>query len=76
MTAASQPPGDGPGAARVRCGDDRAARVHPRGTPIGPLDVLMAGQARGRGLILVTANTREFQRIEGLVVEDWSSPRS
>jgi tRNA(fMet)-specific endonuclease VapC len=51
------------------------AELATRGTPIGPLDVLMAGQARGRGLILVTANTREFERIEGLAVEDWNGPR-
>jgi tRNA(fMet)-specific endonuclease VapC len=50
------------------------AELAARGTPIGPFDVLMAGQARGRGLTLVTANTREFLRINGLNVEDWSSP--
>lgn len=42
------------------------------GSPIGPYDVLMAGQARARGLTLVTANLREFQRVDGLSVEDWS----
>jgi tRNA(fMet)-specific endonuclease VapC len=44
------------------------------GTPIGPFDVLMAGQARGRGLTLVTANAGEFLRVEGLAVENWSTP--
>jgi tRNA(fMet)-specific endonuclease VapC len=43
-----------------------------RGTPIGPYDVLIAGQARARGLTLVTANVREFERVDGLQVEDWS----
>ncbi|CAN5761581.1 type II toxin-antitoxin system VapC family toxin [soil metagenome] len=45
-----------------------------RGTPIGPFDVLMAGQARGRGLTLVTANAGEFLRVEGLAVETWNTP--
>ena len=42
------------------------------GTPIGPYDVLLAGQALARNLILVTTNTREFRRIKGLQLEDWS----
>jgi len=41
------------------------------GTPIGPYDVLIAGQARARGLILVTRNTEEFSRVDGLQIEDW-----
>lgn len=41
------------------------------GTPIGPYDTLIAGQALARGLTLVTRNTREFGRVEGLRVEDW-----
>jgi tRNA(fMet)-specific endonuclease VapC len=49
------------------------AELAARGTPIGPFDMLMAGQARGRGLTLVTANVGEFLRVDGLVVEDWSS---
>ena len=43
-----------------------------RGTPIGPYDVLIAGQAIARGLTLVTANTREFSRVKGLKLKDWS----
>ena len=43
------------------------------GTPIGPFDVLIAGQALCSGLTLVTANTREFVRVQGLTVEDWSA---
>lgn len=42
------------------------------GTPIGPYDVLIAAQARRRGALLVTANGREFGRVPGLRVEDWS----
>ena len=43
-----------------------------KGTPIGPYDVLIAGQARARGLILVTHNTREFARVPGLQTQDWA----
>jgi tRNA(fMet)-specific endonuclease VapC len=48
------------------------AALAKAGTPIGPYDVLIAGQAVARGLTLVTNNLREFERIEGLKVEDWS----
>jgi tRNA(fMet)-specific endonuclease VapC len=41
------------------------------GQTIGPFDVLIAGQARARGLILVTHNRREFERVPRLTVEDW-----
>ena len=43
------------------------------GCPIGPYDLLIAGQARARGLTLVTANSREFLRVKNLDCEDWSS---
>ena len=43
-----------------------------RGTPIGPYDVLIAGQAKARDLTLVTNNTSEFQRVAGLRVQDWT----
>lgn len=43
-----------------------------KGTLIGPYDVLIAGQALARGLVLVTNNVREFARVQGLAVEDWS----
>ena len=41
------------------------------GTPIGANDYFIAAIAKSRGLILVTHNTREFNRVTGLVVEDW-----
>ncbi|WP_376984725.1 type II toxin-antitoxin system VapC family toxin [Bosea sp. R86505] len=47
------------------------AALRARGTPIGPYDVLIAGQALARGLVLVTNNTAEFARVDGLRVEDW-----
>ena len=43
------------------------------GTPISPYDVLIAGQARARSLVLVTHNTREFSRVSGLDIEDWQT---
>jgi len=43
------------------------------GIPIGPYDVLIAGQALARGLVLVTHNVGEFSRVAGLQVEDWQS---
>ena len=47
------------------------AALAAAGTPIGPYDVLIAGQAVARGLTLITHNTREFQRVENLRIEDW-----
>ena len=47
------------------------AHLASKGTPIGPYNVLIAGQARARELTLVTHNTSEFQRVPGLKVEDW-----
>ena len=55
-----------------QAGEIRAA-LAAAGTPIGPYDVLIAGQARARGLILVTYNTGEFSRVNGLDVEDWQT---
>lgn len=52
-------------------GDIRAT-LEQAGTPIGPYDVLIAAQARRHDAVLVTANTREFSRVPGLRLEDWS----
>lgn len=41
------------------------------GRPIGGFDLLIAGHARSRGLIVVTGNLAEFQRVDGLRAEDW-----
>jgi tRNA(fMet)-specific endonuclease VapC len=48
------------------------AELERKGERIGEYDTLIAGQALTRNLILVTANTREFARVKGLVVEDWT----
>jgi tRNA(fMet)-specific endonuclease VapC len=53
-----------------QAGEIRAA-LASRGTPIGPYDVLIAGQAKARNLTLVTHNTDEFGRVRGLRLEDW-----
>lgn len=42
------------------------AELERKGTPIGPMDLLIAGHARSEGLVLVTSNTREFCRVESL----------
>jgi tRNA(fMet)-specific endonuclease VapC len=47
------------------------ARLAQLGTPIGPLDTIIGAHALTVDAILVTHNTREFARIEGLRVEDW-----
>jgi len=49
------------------------AHLAAAGTPIGPYDVLIAGQARARNLILVTHNVREFARVAGVTFEDWQT---
>lgn len=58
-------PEDAQHAADIRAYLRRIAR------PIGPYDLLIAGQARRRGAVLVTANRREFERVPGLMVQDW-----
>lgn len=47
------------------------AELAKKGTPIGHYDVLIAGHARSRGLILVSNNLREFERVGGLRLENW-----
>ena len=41
------------------------------GTPIGPNDTAIAGHDIAAGAVLVTNNVREFERVPGLVLEDW-----
>lgn len=55
----------------IRAGEIRAT-LETAGTPIGPYDVLIAAQAMRTGATLVTANLREFARVDGLPVEDWA----
>lgn len=48
------------------------AYLQKRGTPIGTMDMLIAGHARAEGLILVTNNVREFMRVPNLGIENWA----
>ena len=48
------------------------ADLKRKGTPIGPMDMLIAAHVKAEDLILVTNNTREFERVEDLEVEDWT----
>ena len=47
------------------------ATLERQGQPIGGYDILIASHARSRGLVVVTGNLREFNRVEGLRSEDW-----
>lgn len=46
------------------------------GKVIGPIDTLLAAQALTKDLVMVTNNVKEFDRIDGLRIEDWSSPNA
>ena len=59
--------------AAAHYGDIRAT-LERKGTPIGVNDLHIAGHARSHGLVLVTNNLREFERIEGLRTENWIAP--
>lgn len=56
----------------ARTAGDIRASLASKGMPIGPYDVLIAGQAKNRRLTLVTNNLSEFRRIEELPLEDWT----
>ncbi len=47
------------------------AELYGIGQPIGPYDMMIAGHARADGLILVTNNLKEFERVPGLRLENW-----
>ena len=49
------------------------ADLEQKGTPIGPLDMLIAGHALAEDLVLVTNNTKEFARVVDLKLENWVS---
>ena len=49
------------------------AYLQKRGTPIGPYDIQIAAIALEHGFTLITHNTKEFLRVEGLKIEDWES---
>ncbi len=47
------------------------AELYKAGQPVGPYDLMIAGHARAMGLILVTNNLQEFERVPGLRLENW-----
>ena len=57
-------------AATTRYGTLRVL-LEKRGTPIGPLDTLIAAHALSMGYVLASHNLREFRRVPGLKLEDW-----
>lgn len=60
-------------AADARKAAEIRAALAAAGKPIGPYNVLIAGEAVQRGFLVVTRNTREFSRVPGLVVENWEA---
>jgi tRNA(fMet)-specific endonuclease VapC len=50
------------------------ADLESKGTPIGPLDMLIAAHCLALQATLVTNNVREFARVPGLKIEDWTLP--
>ena len=48
------------------------ADLEKKGTPIGPLDMMIAGHAISLGYTVVTNNIREFSRVKGLKIENWA----
>jgi tRNA(fMet)-specific endonuclease VapC len=59
---------EGSGGAGLWPGADRERQ----GTPIGVNDLHISAHARTEGLTLVSNNLREFQRVEGLLLENWA----
>lgn len=53
------------------CAGEIRAQLALAGLPIGPLDTLIAGQAKARGFTLVSNNTQEFSRVVQLSLIDW-----
>lgn len=62
--------GDARAAGKIRAG------LKQVGKPIGPYDILIAGQALVRNLTLITANGGEFGRVDGLSIENWAAQKA
>jgi tRNA(fMet)-specific endonuclease VapC len=60
--------------ADARAAGEVRAQVEQDGHTIGAYDALIAAQAVRRGIPVVTSNTREFKRVDGLDWEDWAQP--
>ena len=48
------------------------ADLEKKGTPIGPLDMMIVGHAKSLGYTVVTNNTKELERVKGLKLENWT----
>ena len=59
------------GEADAKAAGEIRVALKKAGTPIGPYDLLIAAQAKARGLVMVTNNVTEFSRVQGLMIEDW-----
>ena len=59
------------GRATAECAAHLRAALEAKGTPIGPMDTLIAATAMETKLALITGNTREFSRIDQLEIENW-----
>lgn len=55
----------------ARIAGEVRAKLEQAGESIGPIDVLIAATALAANAVLVTRNVREFQRVDGLVIENW-----
>lgn len=58
--------------AAANCYGKIRAGLEKKGTPIGPLDMMIAGHAQSLGYIVVTNNVKEFSRVAGLEIENWT----
>ncbi|MCK5786368.1 MAG: type II toxin-antitoxin system VapC family toxin [Candidatus Sabulitectum sp.] len=58
-------------APEARSSAEIRATLERSGQPIGPYDTLIAGTALANRAVLVTHNTAEFERVNGLEIEDW-----
>jgi tRNA(fMet)-specific endonuclease VapC len=58
--------------AAATCGEV-CATLERQGRPLGPLDMLIAAHALSLQLPLVTNNAGEFEKVQGLVVENWAN---
>ena len=47
-------------------------KLQRKGNVIGHMDMLIAAHAKARGFVIITNNTREFERVEGLELENWT----
>ncbi len=55
----------------ARCAANIRIKLERKGVPIGPYDILIAASALADRGTLVTHNLKEFERVEGLKIEDW-----